>query len=431
MLNRLPVALWAALWGTVVAGAASAAPAPEGQPWTLDYCIRTACEKHGSALSAADQVDAARQQVRSAGSSLFFPTLSARTARTAGYSETTGARPGQNLNDQENQLSLNLNLWDGGVQKQSVRQARAGEASAEANLRRARQTLAYNVTSAYTSLLRAQHTLTVTEQQLAQAEEQKKMVQAKIEAGAAADVDIYPIEVQIASAKVNKISAQSDVRVAASALRNAMGLEAGPTPVLAELPETLPEVPSLEECQKQALANRPELQQALATIDRDRAGLELARIKTRPQFVSGASLNRGLGGTLDNNQWQITAGITWNFWDRAAKADVAAAGANVRAAQEDHAQLLKDVAAEVEQAHLALDSARERVAAAAASVAAARKNLDVANEKFRLGLAITIELVDAQIASSNAELQAVQARYDYFLAQAQLDKALGKDVDLR
>ncbi|HOQ28430.1 MAG TPA: TolC family protein, partial [Armatimonadota bacterium] len=70
-------------------------------------------------------------------------------------------------------------------------------------------------------------------------------------------------------------------------------------------------------------------------------------------------------------------------------------------------------------------SARERIAAAEASVAMARKNLEAAEARYKQGLAIPIEIVDAQVAFSNAELQAISARYDYLLARTQLDRAIG------
>ena len=78
------------------------------------------------------------------------------------------------------------------------------------------------------------------------------------------------------------------------------------------------------------------------------------------------------------------------------------------------------------QAYLALASARERIAASQASVEAARRAWRPPRPSApRPG--DPLEIIDAQVAYSNAELQAVEARYDYYLACAQLDRAIGRD----
>lgn len=419
----------AALW---LLSAVSGMAAEEPETWTLARCIQTAFEKHGDVLSAKQSVEAARAQLRSAGSSLFWPTLSARGTRVEGQTEakqsgTTVRRIGK-TSDEQYLLSSSVTLWDGGTQRLSLRQARAGETVAETSLRRARQALVLEVTTAYIRLLRARHTLAVTEQKLAQMQGQKEMVQARIRAGDAAEVDIYPIEAQLASARVDRIRALGDIRVAGSALRNAMGLSAGPPPEVVELPEDLPEPPALEECLRQALSQRPEVQQSLAGIERERATVAMAKLRLLPQFTSSARWDRGLGNSSSIvSQWSINAALSWSFFNRGDRAEVDASQASLRASEEQHQQLMRDIAAEVEQAHLALASARERVEASRASIEAARKSLEVAEAKYKNDLAIPLEIVDAQVAYSNALLQAIEARYDYLLARAQLDRAIGLD----
>ncbi len=406
---------------------AGAAPAADtAQPWTLEACIRTALETHGDALAAAQNVDAASAQRRGAGSTLFYPTVSAESSRTEGRTETQ--QLSRSAYNQENMVRLGVTFWDGGVQRENVRRARAGESGATASLQRTRQMLAYQVTDAYLAVLRAKQTLKVAEQKVTQAQEQKAMIEGKIKAGAAAEVDIYPVEVQIASARVDQIRSANDVRTAGSALRNAMGLGPGTVPDVAEMPEKMPAAPTLEECMRLAQERRPELRQAQASIDQQRAGLNLARLNLLPRLSVGAGLDRGLGDSTIVNQWNVKAILSWSLYDRVDRANVDAARANMRVSEEQEQQVVKDIAAEVEQAHLSLTSANERIAAAEASVAMARKNLEVAQARYKLDLAIPLEIVDAQVAFSNAQLQAIGARYDYLLSRAQLDRAIGADA---
>jgi outer membrane protein len=418
----VPALLCLCVWGLLArhpaAAAETATPA-----WTLESCIRTALEQHGDILSAQENVSAAEAQRRSASSSLFYPKLSLQSTHTEGYTETE--RQGTDRSSHQNLLRLGVTFWDGGVQRQNVRRARAGEESAQAALDRTRQGLVYQVTSAYLELLRAQRAQAVAERKLSQAEAQKEMVEARIKAGAAAEVEIYPIEVQIANARVEKIRAANEVRVAGSALRNAMGIEPGGVPQITDLPEEIADPPTLEVCLKEAAERRPELRQAKAALTQQQAGLDLARLNLKPQFNVGGNLDRGFAGTFNPNQWSLSATLSWSLFDRADRAQVDAARANLRSAEEQERQVIRDIAAEVEQAHLAMTSTRERIAAAEASVAMASKNLEVAEARYKQGLAIPIEIVDAQVAFSNAELQAISARYDYLLARTQLERAIG------
>jgi outer membrane protein TolC len=89
------------------------------------------------------------------------------------------------------------------------------------------------------------------------------------------------------------------------------------------------------------------------------------------------------------------------------------------------AQLRKDVEAQVAQARLAVVTAWERIGAAAANVTAARKSLESAEARFKAGLAIPIEVTDAQLTYYNAQLNATTALYDYFTALAALRNAVG------
>jgi outer membrane protein len=319
-------------------------------------------------------------------------------------------------------------VFDGGVQKRNVRLARAVRDATVANLRREAQALELRVIDAYVRVLRARHAIRVAQQKLESAQAQKEMVIARREAGTAAGVDVYPIEVQIANARVEKLGAEAELRASGSALRNAMGLEEGPVPEVAELPEKPAEPAPLEACIELARASRPEVIAAQADLERERAMVALARLKSRPQLETAARVDRGLAGSSINSQWLVYATLTWSLYDRSHREESAAGEARITALEARHRQLLKDVAAEVTQAYIALQGARARAEASEVSVAMARKSLEVAEARYQLGLAIPIELVDAQIARSTAELQAIQLRYDAFLSHARLRDAMGQEI---
>ena len=86
----------------------------------------------------------------------------------------------------------------------------------------------------------------------------------------------------------------------------------------------------------------------------------------------------------------------------------------------------QDIQSQVEQAYLDLESANERVAASELSLRSSRKNFEVQEERYKQGLAIPLDLLNAQSELVTAESSAVQARYDYYTAIAQLNYAVGR-----
>jgi outer membrane protein TolC len=86
------------------------------------------------------------------------------------------------------------------------------------------------------------------------------------------------------------------------------------------------------------------------------------------------------------------------------------------------------VTADVEEAYLNLVSARERVDASRLAVEAAQINLEATTARYELGAAGTtvVDLIQAQFQFATASNNAINALYDIYLAQAQLDRAIGR-----
>ena len=76
----------------------------------------------------------------------------------------------------------------------------------------------------------------------------------------------------------------------------------------------------------------------------------------------------------------------------------------------------------------ALTSARKRIDIARASEAASDEDLRVQRERYRLGAATIVEVLDSQINLDQAEVDIVQARFDYLVAKAQIEALIGREL---
>lgn len=86
------------------------------------------------------------------------------------------------------------------------------------------------------------------------------------------------------------------------------------------------------------------------------------------------------------------------------------------------------VQTEVSQAFLTLQTAFRTVGLQDTNLSAAREQLQLATERYRVGSGTFFELLDAQVAALRAESDAVNATYDYHKALALLEAAVGRSL---
>ena len=88
--------------------------------------------------------------------------------------------------------------------------------------------------------------------------------------------------------------------------------------------------------------------------------------------------------------------------------------------------LTLDIAKEVEQSYLDVKAAREVIRATKKAREAAAENLRLAMGRYKSGVGNIIEVTDAQVQFAQADLNYVRALYDFKVAEAKLDKAVGR-----
>src|SRR5690349_1533231 len=86
------------------------------------------------------------------------------------------------------------------------------------------------------------------------------------------------------------------------------------------------------------------------------------------------------------------------------------------------------VRTDVSQAYLTLQTAFQSIAIQDTSRTAAREQLQLATERYRVGSGTFFELLDAQVAALRAETDYVNAVYDYHKALAALEAAVGRPL---
>jgi outer membrane protein TolC len=125
--------------------------------------------------------------------------------------------------------------------------------------------------------------------------------------------------------------------------------------------------------------------------------------------------------------WDLGVNLSWSLFDGGrARAEVAEAAANRKAAEERLKDFDANVGTEVRQRAADLASARAAITAADAGVRSATEARRVIAERFSAGVATNTDVIDAQVALLQAELDRTRALANAKLAEARLDRALGR-----
>jgi outer membrane protein len=407
---------------------------------TLQTAIATALEHHPSLQAAQGLLQAQQAQVGVARSNLL-PQVSVHSSyllktnnptfnSTINSSETSGAAtPIVN-----NALSLQQLLFDFGKTGADVKSAKENMKGSQLSEENSRQTAVLNVKVAYYALLAARHLLQVQEETVRQSQEHLDQTQGFYQAGTRTRFDVTNAEVTLTNAQLDLIRARNLVEVARVTLANAMGVPDYPIGDLEEL-LTFQKMEITEaQALKDGLASRPDLQSLAAQRSAAEASVRSAQRTNFPVITGIADLNYGNqrspepGYHLVHN-WDVGANLTLPIFSGfLTQSQVAQARANLMVAGADEEALRQDVILQIHAAFSTLQETEERVKTSEVVVRQAQENLDLANGRFQAGVGTSIEQTDAQVTLANAKTDRVQALFDYRVAAAALEKAMGRSA---
>jgi outer membrane protein TolC len=126
---------------------------------------------------------------------------------------------------------------------------------------------------------------------------------------------------------------------------------------------------------------------------------------------------------------QLNLGVSWQIFNRFGReTQVTQAQVALETAEAQAADARRQVAAQLTTQLANLAAARERIAVTLLKVEAARANVNVQLERYRLGTVTITELGIAQDQLNQTEEQAVTARFDYLRAKAQIEATIGRPL---
>jgi outer membrane protein TolC len=356
------------------------------------------------------------------------------------YEQIVVATPSTDFENYQLALQLTLPLFDGFKSWATIERTKLLVKAADKQYDEASLTVAFDVIRSFYDLVRAERSLLVLEEAVKRDEELVRRTDGLYEAGRAPRSETFAARVTLGNDRISAEQQRSRVTDARVALSLAMGRGADPTLQVvppAGLDTTAfqdpPPQPSLVDLAKRSrpLLNADE-QRILAAHQEVRA----AQSGYWPTLSAGATYGRQspwLAGTYGvygdpSLQYGVNVGLTltWNLFEgRLTSANVQRANVNERRAQLQAEQALLQVTGEIARSRSSYVTLTTSARLAEENLKAAEESLKLAVRRYDAGAGTQVEVRDALLNLTRAQLTLLTTRIDAIIARADLNRAVG------
>lgn len=326
-------------------------------------------------------------------------------------------------------VSVNQMLFDFGRTSHLIESSRSSAAAAEERVKVTRADVLLSVRRAYYAALRMQRLLDVAKATVDARQLIVDQVSELVKAQLKSSLDLSVVQTNLSEAKLLLASAENERRAVHAQLAEAMGQQATDLFELADEPLPQVEPLALSELRLKALQNRPEISSMRLEAESAR-NLSAAERSSRFPAVSAMG-SAGLIPTHVSNLQSDYAAVGLNvslpfmngglFKARQQEAELRARSLDKRVQNVENR-----VVREVTVAWLDVNNAFERLGLTRQFVEQASQSLELAQARYDLGLSSIVELSQAQLVKTNAEIQNAAAQYDLQLRRAVLAYQTGE-----
>jgi len=398
---------------------------------TLDEAVATASENSPTLEQARASVSSAEAQTTSA-LGRYLPNVNfsyGASKSSTGHIDATG----QAITNQSytSQLRSSLTLFDGFQRENNLTSARRETDVQRATYDQRRYEAVLSVKTAFFNAVAARDRVRVENARVARQEEQLRYVREQARLGQATRSDTLSSRVDLNNARLALLQAQTDRRSAEFALAQAMGITDRVQPAAEATlePDTLGV--GLDQLLSVATRHAPSVRSASLSVGAATGNVGSAKSSYWPSLsVSGGLDWRNQEFPPKARSWSFSFSGSvpiFNGLQRETSIDRAQAQVQIAQAQRRAAELA--VRSNVQAAYDQIRTALAGMDLADETRVAAQEDLRVNEQRFRVGVATSVDLRAAQIALDQAEVDRIQRRFDYQVGVARLESLLGMPLE--
>jgi outer membrane protein TolC len=399
---------------------------------TLDEAVVLAQRYSPTIIQALGNIRIAQATKRQTFSD-WLPRVSGSTGWSVNssnrFDETTQRLVSGSSTSMNGSLNASYTLFDGFRRSAQASSRNADLISAEAAHTTQEFQIALQTKQAFFNAVAAEELVRVSETRITRANRQLQVARDRLAAGSVIRSDTLRSFVELANARLQLISSQTQLSTSSANLARLIGYDGDVQVVTDSSISFLAEIDTAA-LRAEALEYGPDAEQARSAARAADAQVGVSRAAYFPSVT--ASYSRSVAGQELNalrGSWSGRVSLSWGiFQGFGRETSMVQSSARLEAAEARIDDTRRLINAQLTQQFAALHSARIRLEIAQASRAAAEEDLRVQQERYRLGAAIIVEVMNSQVNLDQAEVDAVQARLDYQLARAQIEAIIGREI---
>lgn len=415
----------------VVFCTATLATPPPAQRLTMAEAEAIALKNHPAIMAGKLDALATQQRVDQARAARFPFVTANVTAVGAGDDSRIAAGALNNpiiYSRVATGLTINQMLLDSGRTSKLIASAKTSAAASDQRADVTRADVILSVRRAYFNALRAENLSRVANATVESRQLVVDQVSELVKASLKSSLDQSFAETNLAEAKLLVASADNERQAAYADLAQALGRQSLEMVELAEEPAPNVEPLAISELREQALRRRPDLKAMRLDLE---AAHEFAAAERAAKFPSvaataGVGYVPNSGPNLSSDYAAAGVNISLPFLNGGLfKARQAEAEIRAQAIERRISDIENRIVRDVNTAWLSVNTAAERIRLTQQFVDQASQALELAQTRYDLGLSSIVELSQAQLAKTNADIQYATAKYDYQLRRSVLEYQTG------
>jgi len=407
----------------------------EAKQWTLQECIDYALTNNISLRKTEIQRQSAHEDVLQSQAALL-PSLSASTSQNVTYRPwpQEGSSSVQNGYVQTSvdkvyyngsySVGASWTLWNGNKNRDQVKQYKIAEQQAELDSAEMANQLQEQIVQLYVQILYTTEAVDVNKQSVVTSKANEERGRVMVQVGSMSKAELSELTAQRAQDEYTVVEQESNLRNYKRQLKQLLQIteEEFDVAIPAASDElALQTIPALQTVYTDALAQRPEIQNAMLGIENSDLSIKMAKAGRLPTVKASGSVGTNTistgssaWGTQLKNSLNVGAGITVSvpiFDNRQVKTAVNKAMLQKQSYMLDLQDQRTSLYSTIESYWLQAETNQAKFKAAKVSTKSAQDSYELLSEQFRVGLKNTVELMTGKDKLLSAQQSELQSKY--------------------
>ncbi len=341
------------------------------------------------------------------------------------------------LNNYSARLTLSQPLFTGNRLSSNTELTEYNSLAAETDFSKDKNQLILDIKVAYWNYAKSLRVKETLEKNIVQVKSRLQDLENLFTNGLATNNEVLKVRVQLSNFEILLLDATNNIDISLYNLNNTLGI-----PVNTKLePKAIielkqPEIPKLDDLIKASKQNRSDLKSLDYRIKSGEAGITLSKAGWYPQLNFNANyLYANPNSRIFPSQekfkgtWDFGITLSYDIWNwKLTSYQTKQAEANLEQTKIAKELTENNIDLEVNQNYKSLLSVTAKMKLTKETVEQAKENYRVTNEKYKSGLLLNSEVVDAETSLLLAEINNITTIADYLIVIARLEKSIEKTL---